>query len=91
MKWKDYKYGSWLVIVFGQKAAKLDVLGYSASGVENHFGLVVQGVSAYKTGELLPGSAPGGGDYTRDTAKAFVEALFAEVSPKASVTIWHFR
>lgn len=72
--WKDYKYGSWLVVKFGKVAAKIDVLGYSPTGAENHFGIIPYGIESLKIQELLPGTAPGGGSFTRDQIKAIVEA-----------------
>lgn len=78
LQWKDYKYGSWLVVKFGSVAAKIDVLGYSKAGAENNFGVISIGIPALpKISELLPGTAPGGGDYTRAQVKALVESALA--------------
>lgn len=65
--WQDYHSASQLTLVFGKVDARVEVLGRDASGVENHFGVIVH---PYDTAELVPGSAWSGTDPTREQAKA---------------------
>ncbi len=76
MKWKDYKYGSWLVIAFGLVDANVIELGSDATDTPNHFGIIVH---PFQTVELTPGSGPGGSDPTWDDAKAKAEEMLRSV------------
>ena len=79
--WQDYKDSSQLTLVFGKVSAKVDVLGRSLGGVENHSGIILH---PYEVAELLPGSGDGGQDYTRTLAKALAQSLLELVLAEAT-------
>lgn len=78
--WKDYKYGSWLVLVFGAVGANVIALGKNPADVANHFGVTLYPGSPF---ELLPGSGPDGADPTLETAKKAAELALSLVLAKA--------
>lgn len=81
-QWKDYQYGSWLVLVFGVISAKVDVLGVDKDGKENHFGIIT--FPSVGPRVLGPGEMPGAKDPTRCDAKHLAELLVRDFIMEAS-------